>query len=120
MNHRSRKSKIHLASSTVLTDKEIALLSRQIRYNSQAIDRFIRVIDLLVNKEKCPKDANTLLALRVRMSVAINENDTFRKVIWRHKKALDKTTNESLDAASFLISCIKIRNQALIAQAARK
>ena len=106
-------------NSSFLTEQEINLLKKQIRFNSECIDRYIYVIDLLVNKEKCPKDANTLASLRKRLQIAIDESDTFRKVLWRHEQWLSSHCDESLDAVSFLVDKIKSREQALIAQLAR-
>lgn len=103
-----------------LTEKEVNLLKTQIRFNSDWIDRCIKIIDLLVNKEKCPKDANTLLSLRQRLKIMIDESDTFRKVLWRHQQWLFNHCDEALDASAFLIGKIKSRKQALIAQLARK
>ena len=103
-----------------LTEQEVNLLKRQIRFNSAWIDRYIQVIDLLVNKEKCPKDADTLLSLRQRLRIMVDESDTFRHVLWKHQQWLYAHCDENLDASSFLIDKIKSRKQALIAQMARK
>ena len=103
-----------------LSEREVSLLKKQIRFNSNWIDRCIKVIDLLVNKEKCPKDANTLTALRTRLRIMLDESDTFRKVLWNHNQLVAKHSVEELDAASFLIGRIKSRNQAMIAQLAMK
>jgi len=103
-----------------LTEQEISLIKRQIRFNSEWIDRYIKVIDLLVNKEKCPKDANTLSSLRNRFKIMIDESDTFRHVLWKHQQWLYAHCDESLDASAFLIDKIKSRKQALIAQMAMK
>ena len=105
-----------------LTEREVRVLHAQIRNNSLAIDRYIEVIDLLINKERCPKDANTLAYLRERLAIAIAENDTFRKVLWRHMKVIESQASLEgvLDAASFLVSQIKSRKSALMAQLAMK
>jgi hypothetical protein len=105
-----------------LTDSDVRLLRHHVRLNSISIDRTIKTIDLLINKERCPQDANTLLHLRKKFDVAVSENDTFRKVIWKHLKMVEErqAPTESLDPISFLVSRIKSRNQALIAQAAMK
>lgn len=97
-----------------LTESEVSLLKKQIQYNSNWIDRYIKVIDLLVNKEKCPKDANTLVALRQRLKIMIDESDTFRKVLWQYRQWLASQCHEGLDAATFLLGRIKSRQQALI------
>ena len=41
-----------------LTESDVSLLRDQIKKNSGTIDRYIQIIDLLINKEQCPKDAN--------------------------------------------------------------
>lgn len=121
---KKRKSSKGLVSSSsgFLIDREVELLQKQIRNNSSAIDHCIEVIDLLVNKERCPKDANTLAFLRGRLSVAIAENDTFRKVIWRHMQWVHNQIpyDGETEAASFLVGRIKSRERALIAQMAMK
>ena len=123
-NKKKRKNSRGLthSSSGFLTDKEVELIRNQIRNNSLAIDHCIGVIDLLVNKERCPKDANTLAYLRRRLSIAIAENDTFRKVLWRHMQLAQNQTpyDGDSEAASFLIGQIKSRERALISQMARK
>ena len=105
-----------------LTEREVQVISHQVRSNSHAIDCYIETIDLLVNKERCPKDANTLLYLRGRLAVAIAENDTFRKVLWRHIQMVDAqlSSSDSLDASSFLMERIKFRRNAIVAQLLRK
>ncbi|MBI3999406.1 MAG: hypothetical protein HY351_02220, partial [Candidatus Omnitrophica bacterium] len=94
----------------------------QVRANSLAIDHYIEVIDLLINKERCPKDANTLIFLRQRLAIAIAENDTFRKVLWRHMQLVQSQSpyDGESEAASFLMGQIKSRERALIAQMAMK
>ena len=103
-----------------LTEKQVELLHRQIRINSITMDHYIKTIDLLANKEKCPKDANTLVDLRTRLSIAIAENDTFRKVLWCHAQCVESQfpLDETLDATSFLVDRIKSRKKALMAQMA--
>ncbi len=120
---KSSKSKSEAKSHLgILTEREVEVVHRQIRNNSLAIDHCIEVIDLLVNKERCPKDANTLAWLRERLSVAVAENDTFRKVIWRHTQLVQSQMpyDGDSEAAAFLISQIKSRERALIAQMAMK
>lgn len=108
--------------SGFLTEREVTVLSKQIRSNSILIDHYIEVIDLLINKERCPKDANTLARLRNWLNIAIAENDTFRGVLWRHIQLVQNQTppDDGLDAASFLVGRIKSRQRALIAQMAMK
>ena len=104
-----------------LTDREVELLQKQIRFNSVLIDYYIETIDLLVNKERCPKDANPLVRLRKRLEIAIAESDTFRKVLWKHVQMVEQARPQDvLDATTFLIDRIKSRKFALIAQDAMK
>ncbi|MBI1977420.1 MAG: hypothetical protein HYS55_01555 [Candidatus Omnitrophica bacterium] len=105
-----------------LEDWEVEVVRKQICSNSSLINHYIHAIDLLVNQERCPKDANTLTRLRTWLSVAMAENDTFRKVLWRHMQLVEATgsVNGEADAAAFIIQQIKSRRQALIAQMAMK
>jgi hypothetical protein len=99
-----------------LTEREVKLLRAVIRSNSQIIDRYVQTIDLLVNKERCPEDANTLTSWRNRLAIALDENDTFRKVLWRHLQAIESgelLTDPALDAVSFLAGQIRFRKKAL-------
>lgn len=114
-----RESNSNLLES--LTEKEILLIRKQIRLNSHAIDRSVRVIDLLVNREQCPLDARPLLEWRDRLEIAMSENDTFRKVLWRYLNSVETGgPSEGLNAVSFLLSQIKSRRSALLAQGAMK
>ena|SRR3989338_8674775 len=120
-NGKSSKNSKQLTSD-FLTEREVQVLQNQVRANSLAIDHYIEVIDLLINKERCPKDANTLIFLRQRLAIAIAENDTFRKVLWRHMQLVQSQfpyDGES-EAAFFLMGQIKSRERALIAQMAMK
>lgn len=122
-NVKGKKSKRFAKSPrSFLTAAEAGLICTQIRSNSSVIDRLIETIDLLVNKERCPKDANTLGFLRQRLAVAIAENDTFRRVLWCHQQLAEHQSAccETLDAASFLVHQIKSRRSALAAQMAMK
>jgi len=67
-----------------LTPKEVRILKEQIRKNSQLIDTYISRLDLFVNKEKYPPQAEFLKKIRTRLELLIEENDTFRKVHWKH------------------------------------
>ncbi|MBI4394896.1 MAG: hypothetical protein HY583_01740 [Candidatus Omnitrophica bacterium] len=125
MKKKTNKNKLtHLLDESrgFLTEREVKLLRHQIRANSFAIDHYIEVIDLLINKERCPKDANTLAFLRQRLSVSIAENDTFRKVLWHHTQLAQREISYDGDseAAAFLLNQIKSRKQAMVAQMARK
>ena len=120
MMHRRRvnshEQKIEEAEIGLLNSRQLDMIRSQIRRNTAAVDHSIRAIDLLVNKEKCPKDTNTLWELRKRLSLAMEENDTFRKVLWKHLQ-LEEYVNPKpgmyLDPVSYLIMRIKSRRQAL-------
>ena len=119
---RKKSESFRKLPSGVLTEKEVQILEKQIRANSFVIDHYIEIIDLLANKERCPKDANTLLRLRERLAIAIAENDTFRHVLWHHAQLTEASspTDGDSEAAAFIIKQIKTRRQAAIAQMARK
>lgn len=105
-----------------LTQEEVAILKTQIRRDSLVIGHLVRAIDLLVNQERCPEDANLLLSLRRRLAIAIEENDTFRRVLWRHIQMTEpaRAAISLLDPVSFLIHQIKSRERRMLAQAAMK
>ncbi|OGW81548.1 MAG: hypothetical protein A3G33_01890 [Omnitrophica bacterium RIFCSPLOWO2_12_FULL_44_17] len=115
----SHEQKIEEAEIGLLNSRQLDMIRSQIRRNTAAVDHSIRAIDLLVNKEKCPKDTNTLWELRKRLSLAMEENDTFRKVLWKHLQ-LEEYVNPKpgmyLDPVSYLIMRIKSRRQALDAE----
>jgi len=67
-----------------LTEEEESILKRQIRSNSILIGRFVNRLDLLVNKEKYPRGAVFIEKIRSRLFLLMEENDTFRKVLWKH------------------------------------
>lgn len=119
---KGRRESIPLPSC-VLTEEEERILRVQIKRNGLAIDALIKKIDLLANRERCPKDANTLLRLRKQFSVETEENDTFRKVLWKHLRAQAhwKTVPTGLpDPVTFLVGQINSRRKSLIAQACMK
>lgn len=66
-----------------LTPFEVEIIRKQIRKNSEVIDSYIQRIDLFVNQEKYPKEEVFLAKLRRRMLLLMEENDTFRRVLWR-------------------------------------
>lgn len=70
--------------SEVLTAEEVRILKSQIRRNSQWIDQYVARLDLFVNKEKYPHQEAFLGKMRKRLFILMEENDTFRKVLWRH------------------------------------
>lgn len=67
-----------------LTDHEMSIIKTQIRKNSRLIDDYLARLDLFVNKEKYPARAAFIAKLRRRLELLMEENDTFRKVLWTH------------------------------------
>ena len=97
-----------------LTEWDVKTLRTQIRRNSRVVDTFIQRIDLLINQERCPQDANTLLRFRKRLHVAMEENDTFRKVLARHLKSVEQVMagqDAALDPVMFLVGRIRSRQR---------
>ncbi len=119
-----KRKKASVAAPIGWLDKwEEYIIRDQIRKNSFVIESLIQKIDLLANRERCPKDANTLLKLRKRLTVSIEENDTFRKVLWKHqqmKETWRTMPGSTPDPIAFLIGRIKERRYKLIAQACMK
>ncbi len=123
MNRKSRhhwNQRFRLKKAALLTEWEAGVLRTQVRKNSKVIECLIEKVDLLANKEQCPKDANTLQSLRKRLSISLAENDTFRRVLWRHLQLTKLAVSDSLlDPIAFLVSRIKARACAQIAEEAR-
>ena len=67
-----------------LTPEEFRILRAQIQKNSVIIDDHISRLELFVNKEKYPPGETFLHRIRKRLELLMEENDTFRKVVWRH------------------------------------
>jgi len=72
------------ADSSGLTTAEIRILKRQIRSNTRLIDQFVDRLDLFVNKERYPRCTGFIQKIRLRLGLLMEENDTFRSVLWRH------------------------------------
>lgn len=72
-----------------LTPEELRILKSQIRLNSLRIEEDVKRLELFVNKEKVPASELFLLKIRHRMKIAMEENDTFRKVLWTHCQSQD-------------------------------
>jgi len=70
--------------SVALTGAELRIIKEQIRKNARLINEHVYRLDLLVNKERYPKRAVFIEKLRRRMYLLMEENDTFRKVLWKH------------------------------------
>jgi len=76
------------------TSEETRIIKRQIRRNMAVIDAHIRKIDLFVNHESHPSRAAYVAELHERLSLLMEENDTFRTVLW------EQTRKENLGAYS--------------------
>lgn len=70
--------------SADLTNEEVRILKSQIRKNAVLIDDYIGRLDLLVNKERYPHKESFIEKIRSRLFLLMEENDTFRKVLWKH------------------------------------
>ncbi len=77
------------AESPDLTREEIRILKLQIRKNSMLIDDYIERLDLLVNKECYPHKAVFIEKIRRRLDLLMEENNTFRSVLWKHFQKQD-------------------------------
>ena len=71
------------SASELLTPRELEIIRKQIRKNSNVIESYVLRIDLFVNAEKYPKDEKFVRKLRERMFLLMEENDTFRRLLWR-------------------------------------
>ena len=77
------------AESPGLTPGEVRILKDQIRKNSVWIHDAINQLDLLVNKERYPPRAVFIERIRRRLGLLMEENDTFRRVLWNHLQTQD-------------------------------
>ena len=73
------------AETEKFTPEESKIVKTQIRKNRDLIDDYIRRIDLFVNKERHPHREAFVEKLRDRLFLLIEENDTFRKVLWKQE-----------------------------------
>ena len=77
------------SESIDLTSEEIRILKKQIRNNTILIDQHVSRLDLFVNKEQYPRQAVFLEKIRKRLDLLMEENDTFREVLWQHFQRQD-------------------------------
>lgn len=68
----------------LLTPFEVEIIQKQIRKNSLVVDSYIERIHLFVNRERYPKNEVFVQKIRARMFLLMEENDTFRRLLWRH------------------------------------
>ena len=67
-----------------LTREEVRIIKRQIRKNADVIDSYVSRVDLFVNQEQYPCREKFIERIRERMFLLMEENDTFRRLLWRH------------------------------------
>lgn len=72
------------AETERFTPEEVRIVKDQIRKNMALIDHHIRRIDLFVNQEQYPHQEAFIEKLRSRLFLLMEENDTFRTVLWKH------------------------------------
>lgn len=75
--------------SSAFTPEETRIIKNQIRKNMVVIDEHIRRIDLFVNHERHASRAGLIERLHARLFVLMEENDTFRKVLWKQYQSLE-------------------------------
>jgi hypothetical protein len=74
--------------SPAFTSEEMRIVKNQIRRNMVVIDEHICRIDLFVNHERHASRAGLIEHLRERLGVLMEENDTFREVLWKQYQNL--------------------------------
>ena len=72
------------AETEELTPTEIEIIKNQIRKNAEVINTYVGRIDLFVNRERYPRQESFIQKIRERMFLLMEENDTFRRLLWRH------------------------------------
>ncbi|HNV85969.1 MAG TPA: hypothetical protein PKL97_03245 [Candidatus Omnitrophota bacterium] len=73
--------------SKLLNTTEFEIIKAQIRKNAAIIDGYIEKIHLFVNQEKYPRRELFVEKIRRKMFLLMEENDTFRRVLWDHYQA---------------------------------
>lgn len=68
------------------TSGEISIIKNQIRKNTAVINAYIQRIDLFVNHEHHPSRAACVARLQERLALLMEENDTFRNVLWKQTR----------------------------------
>ena len=74
--------------SPAFTSEETRIIKSQIRKNTAVINEHIRRIDLFVNHEHHASRAGLIEQLHGRLWVLMEENDTFREVLWKQYQNL--------------------------------
>ncbi|MBN1494030.1 MAG: hypothetical protein JW938_07775 [Candidatus Omnitrophica bacterium] len=102
-----------MARTKLLTKSEEKIIKEQINKNAVLIGEIIAKIDLLMNKEGHRRDSTVVLEFRQKLDVLIAENDTFRKVYWKHvQTAFDEIVDTDYEAVRFLVLRIRNRHRA--------
>jgi len=65
------------------TSEELKIVKEQILKNATLIIEYIDRLDLLVNKERYPNKDSVIQKIRGRLYLLMEENDTFRRVLWK-------------------------------------
>lgn len=76
-----------VTDAELLDEKQLAIIHEQIRKNSAVINDHVARIDLFVNMEGHSRRTQFVVRLRKRMFLLMDENDTFRRVLWKHLQA---------------------------------
>ena len=73
-----------------------------------------------MNKEGHKKDSKVVLSLQKKLNILMEENDTFRKVFWKHIQRVDQATWLGGDpsAVRYLLIKLEGRNKASTANVA--
>ena len=69
---------------TQLDSDHVEILEDQIKKNKDHVDEYVSLIDRLVNIERFPSTHEKVHQLRERMALLMEENNTFRRVLWNH------------------------------------
>ena len=67
-----------------LTQEETRIIKKQIRQNAAIVDQHVAKLELFVNHERHPARAVFVSKIRRRLELLMEENDTFRQVLWTH------------------------------------
>lgn len=65
-----------------LTQEEMRIIKKQIRQNADMANRYVAKLELFVNHEGHSPEAPFVEKIRKRLELLMEENDTFRKVLW--------------------------------------
>ena len=96
-----------------LTKKQEAIIREQIRKNTRVIDALIYKVDLLMNKEGHKKNSKIVEKLRKKADLLMEENDTFRKVFWKHIQRSEQSWTDGTGSAyRYLLLKIEGRHKA--------